>query len=206
MKVIGLLAAMVLAGPVAAQDWTGAYVGGSVGWGDTTVNDNYDSTVKFDFGADGGLAGLALGYNLQSGSVVYGVEASLSFGTLKGSGECLPSTCIGSGTAPTAKIDQMAMLRARLGIADADRLYYATLGVARAEGLVDDPVQGGQDSQQHNGWVAGVGIDWAMSDRMTVGAEYIYGRFEDIDYALVSTPDVIGFNTQELRLTAKLRF
>lgn len=208
MKFYATAAALCCLGlnSAAAQDWSGAYVGASLGRSVASVDDNYDSEHVFSFDADGTLWGLALGYNLQSGNMVYGVDASLSFGDLAGSGVCDPSSCLGSGTTPTATIDQMALLRARLGFADANRLYYATLGFARANAEVDDPTQGGIDAHQHSGWTAGLGMDWALSEQMTVGAEYVYARFEDIEYALVSTPDVIGFQTQELRLNLKFAF
>ena len=104
------------------------------------------------------------------------------------------------------EIDRTAALRARVGIANRNMLYFASFGVGRADVTVYDPFQGGGDSQRHRGMLAGLGVDWKVSDALSVGAEYVYGRYEKIPYALIITPDVIGFDTQELRLDLKLSF
>ncbi len=54
----------------ASFDWTGFYVGvyGGFGWGDVDVG-GAESDVE------GGLAGGTVGYNIQSGNFVYGIEA-----------------------------------------------------------------------------------------------------------------------------------
>lgn len=207
--ILGASIAAVLAGPALAQspttaDWAGVYVGANLAWPKADVEDNYDSLQLFSFKIDGRSAGLQLGYNLQSGMFVYGLEAGFSFGSVTGIGTC--AICTGTSTQPDMEIDRTAALRARVGIANRNMLYFASLGVGRADARVVDPLQGGSDSQRHRGLLAGLGVDWKVSPALSVGAEYIYGRYEDIPYALIITPDVIGFETQELRLDLKLSF
>lgn len=70
--------------------WSGFYVGGHVGgaWGDIDVTDEYDYVgdpiKKSDLSTSGLLTGIQVGYNLQSGNIVYGIEADLGFMNLSG--------------------------------------------------------------------------------------------------------------------------
>jgi outer membrane immunogenic protein len=63
--------------------WTGFYMGANVGgaWGTDhgTVNDSnpVDTTHSFSLNPSGVFGGGQLGYNLQSGNIVFGIEADL---------------------------------------------------------------------------------------------------------------------------------
>jgi outer membrane immunogenic protein len=211
MKFKAVCAVLLMAGSAAAQDgsqldWAGPYAGVYISRSTAEVTDDYDSTQKFSFTVKGNGAGAQLGYNLQHGALVFGLEGSFSSGTIEGVGECPAPTCNGTGTQPAIEIDKSASLRARIGVAHQNMLYFATLGKGFAESQVIDPFQGGTDSQRHEGILASVGIDWKFSSNLSAGAEYLYGRYEDIPYALIFTPDVIGFETRELRLGVKLSF
>lgn len=65
------------------QDWTGFYLGFNAGaeWGRSNWNAFQD--VSFDL--SGGLIGLTIGYNFQSGPWVFGIEADMDWTTLEGS-------------------------------------------------------------------------------------------------------------------------
>src|ERR1044071_4195741 len=62
--------------------WTGFYVGinGGYGWGDSDWNPGPPS-----FDTKGWLAGGTIGYNLQTGSFVWGIEADFDWSNMKGS-------------------------------------------------------------------------------------------------------------------------
>lgn len=203
---IAMFAETALAQDLPLVDWSGPFAGASLSMSSADVVDDLDSTQVFSFSADGKAAALQLGYNFQTGALVYGIEGSLAFGSVSGVGECPPPTCAGTGSQPDLDIDRTASLRARIGLARNNMLYFATLGTSTADVSVNDPFQGGSDSQRHRGVLAGVGIDWKVSARLSAGAEYIYGRYDDVPYALIITPDVIGFETQELRLGVKFDF
>ena len=66
--------------PVYAQpfSWTGLYVGGQVGyvWGD--ANHSFSNGAPSDNSEpDGWVGGGHVGYNIQSGRIVFGIEADL---------------------------------------------------------------------------------------------------------------------------------
>ncbi|MDH4983852.1 outer membrane beta-barrel protein [Hyphomicrobium sp. D-2] len=101
MRIATLLSCALLTSGVSAHaqsyDWSGAYVGASVGaaWVDTGVSTELTNfwnvpSEQVDRDAllpllNGGLngenvfGGVALGYNLQQSDLVYGVEADVSF-------------------------------------------------------------------------------------------------------------------------------
>jgi outer membrane immunogenic protein len=71
--------------------WPGFYIGGHIGgaFGNIDVTDTYDyvgdPVKESSFRTPGLLTGIQVGYNLQSGNIVYGVEAELGFMNLSGS-------------------------------------------------------------------------------------------------------------------------
>src|SRR6185437_2529291 len=103
----GLLA-LAMAGPSSAADlprpaykapayvaapfsWSGFYVGinGGYGWGTSSWS---NGAVFGNFDTKGYLAGGTLGYNLQTGVWVWGLEADLDYSTLKGT-DCGVISC-----------------------------------------------------------------------------------------------------------------
>lgn len=148
----------------AAFDWSGPYVG--LGYG--------RSSGDFDLGplatpplpatprslTDGTALSLHAGYVFQRGALVYGGELALS----RVSGTTLPG-------AADEEIDQIIDLKARAGYA-ADRvLVYGVLGYARI-----DWASPGPDAFSESGPVFGLGLDYAVSDRLTIGLEYLARR------------------------------
>src|SRR4051794_810656 len=72
--------------PVAT--WSGSYLGVSGGgaWGNAVVRNDLtgaDQTPRM--GLSGGIVGLTTGFNIQSGSLVFGLEGDISATTKKGS-------------------------------------------------------------------------------------------------------------------------
>ena len=62
--------------------WTGFYVGIHGGWSDIRERQAMSSpafALTVANSASGGLAGLHAGYNFQSGSMVYGIEADIAY-------------------------------------------------------------------------------------------------------------------------------
>jgi outer membrane immunogenic protein len=169
-----------------AFDWTGGYIGVHAGYlsGDT----DYDVTSNgfgFGFPSDsvdvkGGFGGVQVGYNFQSGSFVYGIEADFS---LSGAdGFFTPNDDDGYAV----DLDWFGTARLRAGAAFDRLLVYGTggLAVGRASmtlgdvdlpGPVFDPGTGiAEDSDTAFGWTAGAGAEYAFTDRLTFKAEYLY--------------------------------
>jgi len=186
----------------AAVDWSGFYLGVHAGWTQANVEDSYDLVVPFDFNADGFMGGALAGYNIQTGNVVFGLEGDVSFGSVSDKGLCDGTTtpaCGGSGTNPDFDLDTTGSLRGRLGFAMDQLLIYGTAGVALADASVSDPLQGGSDSKTHWGYVVGGGGEWMIMENASIRLEYLYANYESKNYALVTTPDEIDFETHTIR-------
>lgn len=151
--------------------WTGLYVGAHAGYGWSDID--WDNAVLPSGGASDGsgwLAGGQIGYNWQAGSLVFGVEADASAGWIDGSSDCCGHA-----------INALYSLRGRLGVVgNSNRtLFYGTAGAAWAD--IDYSVAGfGSFSDTQLGWVAGAGIEHALSSNLTARVEYLYYNFEDI--------------------------
>ena len=114
--------------------------------------------------------GGTLGYNWQTGRIVYGIEGDLSYtsndGTL-------------SGTALTE--DYFATVRGRIGYAWTDRMMvFATGGYAGAN--ISATALGLSQEKFSNGYALGAGVEYAIMPRWTVKGEYLYVNYMDQDY------------------------
>jgi outer membrane immunogenic protein len=106
---------------------------------------------------NGFVGGGQIGYNYQfSNNVVLGIEGDMDATGMEFGGNDVDYTLSG---------------RARLGYAFDRWMPYATGGVAYAKaGDFED-----------TGWVAGAGIEWAATDHIIPGIEYLHYGFHDFD-------------------------
>ena len=128
-----------------STDWSGAYVGASLGLGQGVVTWDYAFPIlQSEDDLDGWVGGLQAGYNLQAGSLVFGVEGNIDWTGLATAGA--PDTL-------PRDIDWMGSLRARVGFAADSLLFYGTAGAVVAETtgstFLDDAV-----AKRHSGWSA----------------------------------------------------
>lgn len=146
------VAAPVVAAPVGA-DWTGGYVGAQIGYGDASAG-----------AVDGGGAtyGLRGGYDWDLGNWVVGAGVDWD------------KTEIDLGTG-TDNIDNIARLKLRAGYDLGRTLVYGTGGLARAKADL------GGVSRSDNGWFAGIGAEYALNGRWTLGGEVLHNQFDDFD-------------------------
>ncbi|MEP0519044.1 MAG: outer membrane protein [Hyphomicrobiales bacterium] len=155
-----------------AYDWSGAYLGAMLGyqWGD------FDVQGLGDVEADGYVAGGYVGYNFQSGNLVFGIEGDLAATDLKetSGGVTLESDLTGS-------------IRGRVGYAFDRILAYGTGGVAFADVSASDGTV--SDDNWHSGYVVGAGIEAAMSENVLARVEYLYTDFGDETYNLTTATD-----------------
>ena len=174
-----------LASPV--YDWSGFYVGvfGGGGMGNHNLNNalgpagfaNY--TINYD--SSGGVAGGEVGYNVQSGNYVVGVEADGFWSGIKGS----DVSQFNAGTLPINAIDMTnlrngATARVRGGIAIDRLLLFFTGGWAYGSFAHTDTAPGiGVDSftTSRSGLAAGAGIEYAITNNLIGKVEYRYYDF-----------------------------
>lgn len=169
------------------KDWSGAYFGavGSVGMYTNEASDYWCNTAcdAADMGSWGGGVGLTVGWNRQHRSLVYGVEGDISWTGFKNSLDVdnVPDYFMEH----RASMDWLATLRGRIGVAAGKVLAYVTGGVAIANldysswyvPPYDD--EGFRTSDTQVGLAAGVGVEVAVSDRMSIKGEYLYVGFPD---------------------------
>jgi outer membrane immunogenic protein len=168
------------AAPVAvmAHNWTGFYVGAHAGygWGRSTwtdvaglvVDDNTRHNIR------GGLAGVQLGYNLQHGMWVFGIEGDWSWTGISG------SSLFDNVDPVETKVRWLATLAGRIGIAHGAWLPYVRGGVvwANERFSISLPLAPGAPTtvttDTRTGWTVGGGLEYAFTRNWSARAEYNY--------------------------------
>lgn len=164
---------VVLATP--APLWAGFYAGAQVGYGWATTSsvdvDNDNNLVEDvgdavrDIGRDGNgwIGGVNAGYLWQTNNWVYGAEAEYDWAEIE-----LDSA--------GGEIQGIGLLKAKAGYAfDSGVLLYgvggATYGDAKIAG----------DDFNDWGWTLGAGVDYFVTDTITIGAEALFQQWDEFD-------------------------
>jgi outer membrane immunogenic protein len=180
-------------------NWSGCYIGGHIGWGRTKFNGTWfgdsDTTVFPGNRPDGGLGGVLGGCNWQANSTwVLGLEGDVSWLNWKTDSFFSPTD--GGEDNIHAKLNMLASLRARLGIAFDRTLLYVTGGLGYAHGKVYAFDVGGppttlDESFGKWGGVFGGGIEYAFTNN-------ILGRVEGMYYFFNESRTFVGTNDSAL--------
>jgi outer membrane immunogenic protein len=170
---------------VSYYNWQGLYLGGNLGyqWGKVSNAPNHP---------DGFLGGVQLGYNWQSGQIVYGLETDVQ---LSGADDTVGTTKFSSTWFGT--------LRGRGGFAMNNVLLYGTAGLAYG-GLRGEVIGGVSESKTLGGWTAGVGLEIGLTAAWTARAEYLYVDLSGRGYAATGLSN--GLDSSVLRFGANYRF
>lgn len=270
----GATLALVLAGPAAAQDsgnvdWTGPYIGGSLGYNwqkgdggehlrfDADGDGDFDDTIvtatganAFSPGTCGGRARGAtpasgctgdkdavgwmghIGYDRQFGSIVAGVVAEA--GKTNVTDSVTEYSTTPAFYTMTRKVDWNGNLRARLGYTTPGGIMpYVTGGLAYARVSNSFATNNAANSftpsgRRENGWgwTAGGGVEAKVASNFSIGARYLWTRYNvdsyQVDVGPGSAPAtnpfritpsggaVINrgdkFDTQSVMATASFRF
>lgn len=176
--------------PVPVYNWTGLYVGLNAGYGfgqQTPLSLISSDFSGFNYNANGFLGGVTAGAQIQSGRVVLGLETDIDWTNTKGSGSG-PISFLGTvqGTATLAStLSSITTLRARVGYAADNWLFYGTGGVAvtnenwtvttatftcGSAGFL--PCASRDDL--HLGLAAGGGIEYGITPNMSAKVEYMW--------------------------------
>ncbi len=159
--------------------WTGIYAGVNGGYGFSANGSKVKSSVhaarSFRSEHKGGFVGGGqLGYNYQIGSVVVGLETDINYADLR------QRASIGRYDART-RVNWFGTVRPRIGFLPTERLMvYGTGGLAYGDvstkagrGAVNF-VQTGKDSKVRVGWTLGGGVEYALTDNVSLKGEYDY--------------------------------
>lgn len=149
--------------------WTGFYVGinGGYGFGKTNWSNVFGSSGDFD--VKGGMVGGTVGYNLQTGAWVWGLEADLDYSWMRGS--ATNAFCGVEGCETRNRY--LATGRGRIGYAWDRFLPYITGGLAYGD-IRMTPVAGTSETKSKLGYVLGGGVEYAFLGAWSAKAEYNY--------------------------------
>jgi outer membrane immunogenic protein len=159
--------------PPMIYNWSGFYIGvnGGGAWGRSSFAFPATGTTMGDFNTSGGLIGGTVGFNWQSGPVVFGVEGDGDWANIKGTGsdtvQCpAPITC-------STTDSWLATARGRLGFAANEWLFYGTGGGAFGDVKMANSGLPGQ-SVTRSGWTAGAGIEYGVTPNVSFKVEYLH--------------------------------
>ena len=190
-------------------DWSGFYLGINGGYGvgadpsSQTISGGIAASSSIDSRVTplGGLFGGQLGYNYQSGHVVFGLEGDIQWADQKDTAGCGLECIIEPGLSETLgsvqqKITWFGTARGRLGWANDEWLLYVTGGGAWA-GIdttttasianVDALSFSNTNTTSHTqgGWVVGGGTEVRIAGPWTAKFEYLYMDLGSISDTLV---------------------
>jgi outer membrane immunogenic protein len=184
--------------PVYAN-WSGPYLGVNAGYGFGTSDWDIPA-VSVD--PSGAVAGGTLGYNLQTGLWVWGMEGDFNWSGIKSDEACGAGTCETEAT-------WLATARARLGYAGWNNwLPYITGGAAYGSVKAENSLTG-STSETRFGWTVGAGLEYAMWNNWSVKAEYLYadlGKFDCGAPCGAGTPNDVSFKSHIVRAGVNYRF
>ena len=202
----GFMTAQAADVEVATTDlWSGFYLGAQAGYMQGTGSDADLCLSVSDFGSacfsnlddgfnisdnnmDGVTVGGYVGYNYRIDSVVLGLEGDGNWNNANG------SNSVFGGLNYDSNINWDFALRARLGlVVDERALLYVTGGPSWMNTDIDTNVgvtpaavanvSTGDESTEF-GWVLGAGAEYAITEHLSMKAEYLHGWYGDADLDL----------------------
>jgi outer membrane immunogenic protein len=186
-------------GPTAFS-WYGFYLGlnGGYGWGTSNWS---GSVLSGSVSPSGPMFGGTLGFNMQAGAFVFGVEGDID-------GNWMSSSNNGTGLCVNCAIQTswFATARGRVGYAFDRALFYVTGG--GAFGDVQMQSIGGTASVSRAGWTVGTGLEYAILGPWSAKIEYLYA---DLGTASCGTgvcgvATTVDFKTSIIRFGVSYRF
>ncbi len=183
--------------------WQGFYAGlnGGYGWGNNSDSIAFSGSTYDRANPQGGFGGGQIGYNFQSGHLVYGVETDFEGGDISARSSDLSNK---------ESVDWFGTVRGRLGYAFGNTLIYGTGGFAYGD-VHQRAIDNGDlysNSSAGTGWEAGGGIEYKINPAWSLKAEYQYidlGSEKLTDSAGLST-NSLDTSLQTVRLGVNYRF
>jgi outer membrane immunogenic protein len=174
--------------PPPAFTWTGIYIGGTLGYAQGFHS--FTDAGYFDYGdtrqdqTQGLIGGGQIGINFQTGSFVYGLETD--FSGLTNKKNIYAYDQYGDSYYDEGRLNWLGTTRGRIGLAVDRTLLYFTAGVAYGNGShtrgYSDGYYGGYYNYEWNssttkiGWVAGLGVEYAITPNWTIKGEALYAN------------------------------
>ena len=197
-----------------AFSWSGAYIGGQIGygWGKSDYDDDFN--VK----PDGFLGGVYAGYNFDLGNnFVLGIDGDITYNGLKDRHHDIEELDFLDGDEEPdeffmeGRLRWSGAVRARVGVAFDRFMPYVAGGVAfgniKNTAWSVDGEHRVSASKTMTGWTIGGGVDYAATDNVILRLEYRYTDYgkKDFDFG---GEELLGdkFKTHDVRLGVAYKF
>jgi outer membrane immunogenic protein len=188
---------------ISYYNWTGFYAGVNAGYGFGTST--WSLLPGTSIKPKGALFGGTVGYNWQSGAIVYGLEGDFDWSGVKGSIECVP----GAVTCETSN-RWLATFRGRVGYAFDRWLPYVTGGGAYGNVKATASLLGGgassTSSSSQLGWTVGAGLEYAFMGNWTAKLEYLYVDLGSFDAGIAPIVNNVSFKENIVRAGLNYKF
>ncbi len=179
--------------PAEGASWNGFYVGGNAGGGIAEAQlldpDSFFFGQAVDHAGFVTLGGQA-GYDAQWNAIVLGVVGDIDWASAKQNRPLALNGSLGaiphSGT-DQFRMDALASLRARIGLANDRSLFYVTAGPAwghfnSTTTFITPPATTVRDTAPDDSWhfglAAGAGVEFAIDPHWSVFGEYLFYNFD----------------------------
>jgi outer membrane immunogenic protein len=154
-------------------NWAGFYIGANAGYVRSRMTATYDEgedVGTFEKNPWGFAGGGHVGYNLQSGAWVYGLEGDASWSNAD------RDRRVDDGDV-TLKTNVFASVRGRLGLSADNMLFYLTAGVGYVRSQIDVDDEGETAKKDLSRWgpVIGAGTEWRFAQNWSA-------RFESLTF------------------------
>lgn len=165
--------------PPQRPDWAGFYLRSNPGGNSDTMWQSIGAATgaSSPFASPGAAAHPVnenFGYNFQSGNFVFGLEGSYAAANFDGK---FTAPYLPAAAAWSPNTNWLGTVAGKFGFSFGQWLPYLKGGFAAAD--VGSPLQSGvtgfsQSSSDHSGWTAGVGFEYQLTSKWSLGLEYLY--------------------------------
>lgn len=156
------------------QSFAGSHAEVIAGWDRVTDKSSYDVS------RDGVTYGGNIGYDIQRGSTVFGVEGEVTGSTISERS----SNVLNAGDRLRVKAGRDLYVGGRLGFVAGPRtLIYAKAGYTNAQFITDydspatTPALSFRQRDNYDGWRLGAGAEFKLTDKVFAKAEYRYSNY-----------------------------
>lgn len=160
-------------------DWSGFYLGGQLGAAHVGNEFVFSPPAERIEQSDAAFAGGAfLGLQKQWSWLVIGAEVSYVWLDSEQSS----ASVLTPGTTLTSNVTNLLLVTGKLGFAN-DRMHayfkggYASADIDFRSRVTATGVVTASSGQREDGWTAGLGYEYALTDQLIIGAEYDYVHF-----------------------------
>src|SRR5215475_8624006 len=187
--------------PVAGcANFGGFYIGGNIGWASLTAHQNdLDGVFTANLVATGFTAtddtftaGAQVGYNVQKGCTVFGIEADWNWADLNADTRLFPALAGVVDDRLRTRLDNFGTIRTRTGVVVDQLLLFVTGGVAWTETrdslnrTVGLAIERFSSNDTRWGWTAGFGTEYALAPGVSLTSDVLYLSFNDEDHTFDS--------------------